>query len=170
MTRPRIYLAGPTVFRRDAAAEGARLKALCERHGLEGLFPGDIQPPTRSGFPAAFRITNQCLDMLRQCQAVVADLSPWRGPHVDDGTAFELGFAHALGLPMFGYCSDMRPLVERIPALVAQGGRRWDESGQLVEDIGLPFNAMISGTLAMCHGTAAAAIQHAADDLAGRTP
>lgn len=37
--RPRIYLAGPTVFMPDKVARGVTLKALCETVGCEGLYP-----------------------------------------------------------------------------------------------------------------------------------
>ena len=40
---------------------------------------------------------------LRQCDAVVANLTPWRGPGADPGTAFEVGFAAALGKPVLAY-------------------------------------------------------------------
>ena len=39
--RPRVYLAGPSVFRPNAKAHLASLAALCERHGLTALLPTD---------------------------------------------------------------------------------------------------------------------------------
>lgn len=37
----RVYLAGPEVFLANAREIGARKQAVCERHGLFGVFPGD---------------------------------------------------------------------------------------------------------------------------------
>ena len=140
--RPRIYLAGPTVFMRDARARGDELKTSCETAGCEGLFPLDADMGEASD---ARRIMTKCLAMLDRTQAVVADLSPFRGPHVDDGTAFELGYAAAHGLPIFGYATDLRPLRERIPA--RSPGETVDADGIAIEDIGEPFNAMVAGAL-----------------------
>ena len=37
----RVYLAGPEVFLANAREIGARKRAICERHGLIGVFPAD---------------------------------------------------------------------------------------------------------------------------------
>lgn len=155
----RIYLAGPTVFRRDAAEEGGRLKALCAAAGCEGLYPLDMPPlPRTSPGADAAHIRKHCLALLDRADCVVADLSPFRGPHVDDGTAFELGYAHALGKPVFGYTRDPRPLVERIDGDAT--GR--DADGYLIEAFGEPFNVMIAATLMNFAPDAEAAILAAA--------
>ena len=39
---------------------------------------------------------------IRSCEAIVADLTPFRGPSADVGTVCEVGFARALGLKIFG--------------------------------------------------------------------
>ena len=48
-----LYLAGPDVFRPDAAARGEALKALCREFGFEGLFPLDQALPVQIADPAA---------------------------------------------------------------------------------------------------------------------
>ncbi|MDQ0510752.1 nucleoside 2-deoxyribosyltransferase [Ancylobacter amanitiformis] len=128
--RPRLYLAGPDVFRPDAAAEGERLKRLCREAGLEGLYPLDGQGDD---------IRRNCIDMIAQADGLVANISPFRGHHMDPGTAFEIGYAQALGKPVFTWSSERRPLAERIPA--AAPGR--DGDGHLIEDFGKPENLMI---------------------------
>jgi nucleoside 2-deoxyribosyltransferase len=40
-----LYLAGPDIFMPDAKAIGDRKKALCARHGFEGLYPLDLGLP-----------------------------------------------------------------------------------------------------------------------------
>ena len=52
----RVYLAGPEVFLVNAGEIGARKRAICVRHGLIGVFPGDeedacdpAQPPSEQG-------------------------------------------------------------------------------------------------------------------------
>ena len=95
--------------------------------------------------PTAQMIMRACLAMLDRLDAVVADLSPFRGPHVDDGTAFELGYAAACGFPIFGYSTDLRTLAERIAPAIA--GSTVDTDGLGIEDFGEPFTAMIAGAL-----------------------
>jgi len=41
--------------------------------------------------------------MIDRCDIVVANLDPFRGPNVDDGTAFEIGYAFAKGKEIWGY-------------------------------------------------------------------
>ena len=161
--RPRIYLAGPTVFMPDKIAQGTALKALCQEAGCEGLFPLDAD---LGSAPDAHRIFRSCIGMLSCADAVVADLSPFRGPHIDDGTAFELGFASARELPIFGYSSDLRPLPDRIAP--RSPGERIDQDGIDIEDCGEPFNAMIVGSLACpAFGSAGEAIAAAAEAIRG---
>lgn len=126
----RLYLAGPEVFRPDAAAEGARLKAICAAAGAEGLFPLHEE---------GVDIRQACIDMIDAADALVANITPFRGVHMDPGTAFEIGYAEARGKPVFLWSADPRPLTERIPPV--DSGR--DGEGHLVEDWGKPENLMI---------------------------
>ncbi|TCK28196.1 nucleoside 2-deoxyribosyltransferase [Ancylobacter aquaticus] len=126
----RLYLAGPEVFRPDAAQEGARLQALCAAAGAEGLFPLHAEEAD---------IRRACLEMIDAADAVVANITPFRGTHMDPGTAFEIGYAEARGKPVFLWSADRRPLTERHPP-VAEGR---DGEGHLVEDWGKPENLMI---------------------------
>jgi len=131
MPRPlRLYLAGPEVFRPDAAAEGARLAALCREAGAEGLFPLHAE---------GVDIRQACIEMIEEADALVANISPFRGIHMDPGTAFEIGYAEARGKPVFLWSGDTRTLVERVPARA--DGR--DGEGNLVEDGGRSENLMI---------------------------
>ncbi len=161
MSLPRVYLAGPEVFRPDAAAEGKRLKALCAEHGMAGVYPLDLARP---GDPpqGAAAIRANCLALLDGCEAVVANISPFRGPHMDPGTAWELGYAEARGLPVFLWTADARPLARRVPA-GAVAGR--DPDGHLVEDFGHPENLMILPEGAPVHETAEEAIAAASARL-----
>ena len=40
---------------------------------------------------------------MRSCDALIANLTPFRGVSMDCGTAFEVGFVRALGRPVLGY-------------------------------------------------------------------
>ncbi|HSI39732.1 MAG TPA: nucleoside 2-deoxyribosyltransferase [Xanthobacteraceae bacterium] len=160
-SRPVLYLAGPEVFRPDAVAEGARLKALCTARGLEGVYP--LDGPLDADASA---IRQRCIDAIERASAVLANISPFRGPHMDPGTAFELGYAQARGRPLFLWSVDARPLRDRIPAVGA--GLR-DAAGDLIEDFGLSENLMITPPGAVVHTAPEAAIAAAAACLLGRS-
>lgn len=160
--RPRIYLAGPTVFQADADDAGARLVALCDQYGCDGLYPLDFD---LEGPMSSRSIQAACLRELRTAHGVVADLSPFRGPHADDGTAFELGFAHALGLPIWAYTSDPRPLIERIPGARATTGHVRDDVGLLIENFGRAHNAMLAEAIQHLATSAEESIRLAASAL-----
>jgi nucleoside 2-deoxyribosyltransferase len=102
---PRIYLAGPEVFLPDALEVGARKRALCAEHGFEGAFPLDAQLDL-AGLAKpeqARRIAAACEAMMRSCDVLIANLTPFRGVSMDAGTAYEVGFMRALGRPVLGY-------------------------------------------------------------------
>ncbi|CAA2105974.1 nucleoside 2-deoxyribosyltransferase [Variovorax paradoxus] len=100
VARPRVYLAGPDVFRPDAEQHFAVMAAACETLGLEALSPFDASI-TASIPPHAIYEANMA--MIRSAHGVVANLEAFRGAGPDSGTAFEVGAAVALGLPVVAY-------------------------------------------------------------------
>lgn len=151
-TRPRLYLAGPEVFRPDAVAEGERLKRLCEAAGAVGLYPLQAEGAD---------IRRGCIALIHEADAVVANISPFRGVHMDPGTAFEIGYAEALGKPVFIWSTEGRTLAQRIPAV----SENRDADGHLIEDFGKPENLMIVPDAATVWGEPAAAIAAATGAL-----
>lgn len=101
----KIYLAGPDVFRANALEHFDVLKSLCEEYGHQGLSPFDNALDVRSmaKSEASRAIYEANLELIRLCDWVGTNLDPFHGPGVDDGTAFELGYAAALAKPLFGY-------------------------------------------------------------------
>lgn len=152
-----LYLAGPDVFRPDATAEGERLKALCVDEGMKGIFPLDGAEAQAD----AAHIRAKCIADIEACTAVVANVSPFRGPHMDPGTAWELGYAEARGKPIFLWSTQRQALAARIPAAASATGLR-DAAGFLVEDFGAPENLMITLRDTPVHDSADSAIRAAA--------
>ena len=145
---PRLYLAGPSVFLPDAVAAGEVLKAACVRLGGHGLYPMDNVLP--DGPDLARRIRDANIALIEGCDAVVADMSPFRGPAMDGGTAWEMGYGAALGRIVVGYTYDPRSFAERVaasmPVTRSADGRLRDSDGMQVEDFGiyLADNLMMS--------------------------
>lgn len=144
----RLYLAGPEVFRPDAIAIGAAKKALCARYGHQGVFPLD-QP---MAVPADWRGIHAANELLiRGCQGLIANLTPFRGPGADPGTVFELGFMRGLGRPVHGYMATTATLRERVAC--THDGTTWrDAEGLEVEDFDLGENLMLEGAIAAARG------------------
>jgi len=164
---PRVYLAGFDVFRADAIEHGHYLKTLCEAQGLEGLYPFDND--VEQGLPpqdTAALICHANIAMIRRCDAVLANLNPFRGVEPDSGTAFEVGMAVALGKPVWAYFEDARTLREQIEH-DAQG---FDEQGFQVEDFRLPKNLMLACTWAGFSETAEVAVDALAEHIATCRP
>lgn len=150
----RVYLAGPDVFLRDPMAFAARKKELCARHGLTGVFPLDaeIDLAGADAREAGLRISRANEALIRSCQAVIAHVTPFRGPSADVGTAYEMGFARALGLHVFAYTNVQDDFLTRTVAFVGATSRRPDgevEDGDRmsIESFGLVDNLMLAGAV-----------------------
>jgi len=146
VTFQRIYLAGPDVFRPDAAEHGRRAVALCAEHGFEAVFPLESELPTGLAPQALARHIFQAnIAHIVACDAVLANLEFFRGPEPDSGTCFEVGYAVALGKPVIGYVQESGSFAERIrhrhPHAVGDG--LFDAAGWQLEEFGLPLNLML---------------------------
>ncbi len=136
----KLYLAGPDVFAPDAPAGFAAMRAACESFGLEPLTPVDTAlPEGLQGRAMAAFIKQANIELIRRCDAVVANVSPFRGPNMDPGTAWEIGFAEALGRPVILWSEATVLLAERTP-----GNGVTDPNGWMVENFGLAENLMIA--------------------------
>jgi nucleoside 2-deoxyribosyltransferase len=162
VTIHRLYLAGPDVFRPDAAAWGRRLVALCAEHGFEGVFPLNESLPAGLEGPQAIaaHIYRANLAHIERCDAVLANLDFFRGPEPDSGTCFEVGYAVARGKPVIGYVPEAGSFAERIrrrhPEAVGVGP--CDAQGWELEEFGLPLNLMLGVPCRVVVGDARAAL------------
>jgi nucleoside 2-deoxyribosyltransferase len=152
----RIYLAGPDVFLPDPLARAAELKAICARHGIVGVFPLDAldaEPAEWANQTEAGRIALRNEAHIRGCDALIANLTPFRGPSADVGTVFELGFMRALGRRVYGWSNDLRSFAERVRFIEGLDRHaRTDMEGLLIEDFGLVENLMIDGAISASGG------------------
>jgi len=137
-----VYLAGPEVFLPDAEVIAASKAAICRAHGIEPRYPGDAVAPllARTDLaPAALghAMFSALVEQIRGCDAVVANLTPFRGPSADVGTVWEVGYATGLGLPVFAYTN-----------VAAHYGERVDADGMVIEAFDFADNLMVEGAIA----------------------
>lgn len=148
-TRPRIYLAGPDVFRPDARDHFVRLKAACDALGLAALLPADGEEEQATSAALEKRIYEANMQRLRGADGVVANLASFRGLEPDSGTVFEVGAAVALGIPVVAYGVPEGSYADRARAALpcthdAGGVLRESDTGIAIEDFGQPLNLMLA--------------------------
>src|SRR3977135_744628 len=162
----KIYLAGPDVFLPDAVEIWRRKAELCTRHGLIGLYPLDnaIDPAAED---ASLRIFRGNETLMIEADAIIANLTPFRGPGADAGTVYELGFMAGGGKLCLGYCNDPTLYADRVRKFTTvdkQAGRLADAAGLTVEDFGLSDSLMIIHALEL-HGCALVTPRQAPADI-----
>ena len=152
---PKIYLAGPEVFLRDPNEVAEAKMAVCALHGLAGKFPADAGPitPGQSLQERGHAIFYANEALIDSCDALIANLTPFRGPGMDVGTAYEIGFMRGKGRPVFGYSNSHLTLFDRTMKHDREGFRRrknsestmsFEDRDQLgVEQFGFHENLMI---------------------------
>ena len=189
----RVYLAGDMVFRPGAAAIFDRMKSICAEHGLQGVAPLDGQAHV-AGLPPGevtlMAIVAADRDLMDGCDAGLFCLDPFRrAPHMDPGTAVELGYMFAQGKKLAGYTVDGRTYPEKVAGyFAAQGealqprpsgaggasGADDDPDGIMVHSEGMVQNGMTEGFIRLSGGLVFAspdlfeAFRQAASHLAGQ--
>ena len=153
MTPIRIYLAGPEVFLSNAKEVGEHKKELCRKYGFEGVFPLDneVDAKDKSAKELGLCISAVNEDLIKSCDLIIANITPFRGPSADVGTAYEMGFAHALGKKVLAYTNVVVPFTKRtIKALNDEvkrsaDGKLRDAEGMFIEEVDLRDNLMLDG-------------------------
>jgi len=149
----KVYLAGPDVFLPDALEVGRQKTEICRRHGLTGLYPLD-NVVDREATDASLRIFKANEAMMNQADAIIANLTPFRGPGADGGTVYELGYMAARGKFCLGYSNDPTLYADRVrrsTKVTARSGHLVDADGLTVEDFGQSDNLMMIHALDL-HG------------------
>jgi nucleoside 2-deoxyribosyltransferase len=151
----------PEVFLPNAREIGARKRAICEGHGLVGVFPGDeedaLDPALTLG-ERALAISRAMERVMQGCDGMIANLTPFRGPSADVGVAYEMGFMRALGRPIFGYSNDARLFLERVTTFYGGSvrlrptGEHEDVDGMAIEPFELHDNLMLAGGIVASGG------------------
>jgi nucleoside 2-deoxyribosyltransferase len=149
----RAYLAGPEVFLPEAVAVGRQKKRLCARYGFEGLYPFDNEIIGEdSDVRTDVLIYRANVGMIAEADFGILNLTPFRGPHADVGTAFEFGLLTGLNKPVWGYTNAADDLLSRVKqhdiVTFDPVTKVWrDSSGMSVENFGNAENLMIEAAL-----------------------
>jgi nucleoside 2-deoxyribosyltransferase len=162
----KVYLAGSDVFLPDAVDIGRRKVEICARHGVSGLYPLDNSIDLSLG-DASLNIFKGNTAMMDAADAVIANLTPFRGPSADAGTVYELGYMAGRAKLCLGYSNDPSVYADRVrrsDEVVSRDGRLIDAQGLTVEDFGLTDNLMMIHALDI-RGCALVMPPHAPADM-----
>ena len=162
----KIYLAGPDVFLPDAIEIGRRKTEICARHGLAGLYPLDNTVDLAAPH-ASLDIFRGNEAMMIAADAIIANLTPFRGASADAGTVYELGYMAGRGKLCLGYSNDPAVYADRVQQFTSvrsRDGRLVDAQGLTVEDFGLADNLMMIHALDL-HGCALATPRQTPADI-----
>jgi len=162
----KIYLAGPDVFLPDAIEIGRRKVAICARHGVTGLYPLD-NAIALAAPDASMQIFKANEAMMDEADAIIANLTPFRGPGADPGTAYELGAMAARRKFCLGYANDPSVYADRVrrfTTVTSRDGHLIDSDGLTVEDFGLNDNLMMIHALDL-YGCPLVTPQQKPDDI-----
>ena len=133
----KIYIAGPDVFEQNAIQIGQKYKLICENYGHKGLYPLDNECDSSS------EIYEGNINLIKTADVIIANGNEFRG-EMDVGTAFEVGYAAAMGKKIFIYMDNASTLIEKYG--------KTDEKGRLTEDFGHPLNLMLAESARIVNG------------------
>lgn len=178
------YLAGPDVFFADALDIAKKKKATLAEFGIIGHFPLDnevpkelFEAPNRAAAHIAKANENMMCRIFHQVGIgiIFANMTPYHGPSMDVGTAFEVGFVSALAetnpnIIILGYTDDKRTFEARVIDEIYGGSASVDEEtgglrgsdGMLIEAFGLADNLMIIHAIEKTGGLISHSLEEAA--------
>lgn len=156
----KTYLAGPEVFLRDAVEILNHKKYLCQRYGHLGITPFDANIGTLTNtHECGVRIAAANELLIDQSDAVIANITPFRGHNADPGTVFEIGYARAKGKVIYAYSLGGKPHAQRLVDSLYYGHVKQDGEfqrdvfkGWLIDDFQMVENAMIDGGITLSGG------------------
>lgn len=160
-----VYLAGPEVFLSEPVKAGeekkALIAALAEKHQwpfkLVGLYPLDNSiADFKNDFATGVRIYHANIALMQKADFILANMVRFRGPSMDVGTAFEMGYMAGLNKPVFAYY-DAEPfygqaetpllLTERVAKYwnIDPADKTKDADGIHIEQFNMVDNLMMIG-------------------------
>lgn len=128
----KIYLAGQDVFRNINDKTINNNIKLCYEYGFIPIDPSCVPESPLSIF-------KKCINEIDTCDIIIANLNPFRGKLVDDGTSFEIGYGYSKKKIIFGYTQYCNtPLINQYEG---------DEEFPIVESMGNCVNSMLYGSI-----------------------
>lgn len=143
----KIYLAGPDVFRKDSLQHFEKLKSMCKKHGFEGLssFDNEIKL-SNNKTDNALTIFRSNIKLIDISDIIVANIQPFRGACIDDGTAGEILYGFGKDKLICGYSKYCNLNLSQIVKKFKPSTKIFDKFTH-IEEFGLSYNLMIYGAI-----------------------
>jgi nucleoside 2-deoxyribosyltransferase len=144
----KAYLAGPDVFLPNALTHAREKIALCAKYNILGRPPinDDFEDLAKLPPEQAWRgIYLKDIEMMEDCDIIIANCTPFRGASGDAGTLIELGWFLGRNKPIFAYSNTATLFTARSKTQTAALPDPIENL--LVEGFGLPDNLMIQGAV-----------------------
>jgi nucleoside 2-deoxyribosyltransferase len=148
-----VYLAGPEVFLPESGKQVFDAKkAMCAEFGFEGVSPmdGELKLEGLASFQQGIAIYRGNLAHMNRCDAIIANMTPFRGVSMDAGTAFEMGYMASLGKLVAGYTHVTMSFQDRSSRYYKHGRADLMEmysAGTSVERFDMSDNLMMVGAV-----------------------
>lgn len=166
----KIYLAGPDVFRKNAIKSLSELKRVAKRYGHEGLAPLDnileIEEDQKFTPKHATMIFDANVQLIEDCDVIIANIEPFRGPSVDDGTAWEIGYGFAKNKIIYGYSELSDKSLEEITKMMFDMSKQ--KKYTEIEKMGHSTNLMIVDSIKASGGKVFKTFEECLIHLSGR--
>lgn len=167
-----IYLAGPEVFLPDPIGAGVAKKSIINDLNqsndwpftLVGLYPMDNEiEDFAENFQTGMKIYHANIQLMDKADYITANMVRFRGPSMDVGTAFEMGYMRGLNKPVFAYYDSMPfygsveqagLFADRVAKFypISNEKKGVDIHGQSIENFEMADNLMMVGALESGHG------------------
>ena len=143
----KIYIAGFDVFETNSIEIGKTYVKLCEEYGFIGLYPLDnVIDFNQEKNKIAQDIFKANVNLINQCDIVIANINAFRGKEADSGTIWECGYASALGKKVFGYMKKEQNYIDTFSKDETKllNDVIVDLDNRFIEDFDYPINLMIA--------------------------
>lgn len=149
-----IYIAGPECFYEHGFDMLNAMRRRAESLGFGVTLPNDngLDMENDDLRKRANSIFADLESDINNSTVIISDLEAYRGAEADSGTIYEIGMAYARGIRSYGYTRDKRCLASKNQQSFLKNGIVYDEKGNVMPYLDLPFSPTIIGSTKIVEG------------------
>lgn len=146
-----IYISSLNRYDESSIAYFEKLKSKYEELGYKAISPLDNYIESKNEDPLFDAVVNfhNRLQLIDQCDYVVATLDGFHGLETNNDVSFECGYAYGKGKKLIGVLEDTRIMRDKIPSLDNNG---LDICDNVIENFDYPINLMFACSMQIIKG------------------